>query len=80
MTDHTPNTLPPSLQFFSVSEVAIILNVGDRLIRKWINAGILSVFRLGNESRLIRIRRQDLEAFIQHNVQASLTPQDEATP
>jgi excisionase family DNA binding protein len=67
--------LPPTLQFFSASEVAIILGTSRKLVITWINNGDLPAFRMGPEGRVIRIRRQDLEAFIQKHTAAA---QDDA--
>lgn len=60
--------LPPSLQFFSVAEVAIILGTSTKLVHEWINQGLLPSFRLGQKNRLIRIRQPDLERFIESHI------------
>jgi excisionase family DNA binding protein len=63
----TPNPkseLPPTLQFFSTAEVAIILGASRKLVSSWVRDGQLPAFRMGPQNRIIRIRRQDLEAFI----------------
>ena len=59
---------PPGLQLFTMSEVAIILGVSNRLVNQWITDGNLPVFRLGSDSRIIRIRRVDLDEFIETHI------------
>jgi excisionase family DNA binding protein len=58
-----------NLQFFSIAEVAAILGVSRKLVRQWIYTGRLPVFRLGPQQRLIRIRKADLEQFIEAHTQ-----------
>ena len=58
------STFPPNLQFFSTMEVAIIMGASRKTVISWINEGRLPAFRMGPNNRLIRVRRQDLEAFI----------------
>lgn len=53
------------LQFFSIAEVAAILGVSRKLVSTWISEGRLPIFRVGRRARLIRIRKTDLEQFIQ---------------
>lgn len=60
--------IPPSLQFYSIAEVAIILGSSPRLVYDWINEGLLPSFRLGPKNRLIRIRQVDLERFIDTHI------------
>ena len=64
--------LPPSLQFFSVAEVSIILGTSTKLVLAWINQGLLPSFRLGDKNRLIRIRQADLEKFIDSHIRSGL--------
>lgn len=66
--------LPPSLQFFTVAEVAIILGASTRLVHDWINQGILPSFRLGQKNRLIRVRQADLEKFIDAHIRNGSLP------
>ncbi|MEE6274603.1 helix-turn-helix domain-containing protein [Georgenia sp. MJ206] len=49
-------------RFLSVSEVADELNVTERFVRKLIAQGDLDAVRIG--SRLVRIRRTDLDAVL----------------
>jgi excisionase family DNA binding protein len=48
-------------RFFTVSEVAELLRVSTRTVRRRINAGHLVAHRVG---RLIRIAENDLRAFL----------------
>jgi excisionase family DNA binding protein len=56
--------LSPSLDLFTATEAAAILGVSIKLVRTWIKEGALPATRLGPGQRLYRIRRADLEAFI----------------
>ncbi len=47
--------------FYSVAEVADLLGVNKRTIRRWIDQGKLVAHRFG---RQLRISRADLEAFV----------------
>ena len=47
--------------FYSVAEVADLLNFNERTIRRWIDQGDLIVHRFGRE---LRISRADLETFV----------------
>jgi excisionase family DNA binding protein len=68
---------PKDLQFFSMAEAAIILGVSTRTVNDWIKEGILPVFRLGPKNRVIRIRRQDLDEFIEIHVRNQGAEEDE---
>jgi excisionase family DNA binding protein len=59
-----PNTVPRELRFFTIAETASILNVSRKLVSNWIHEGALPAIRLGPGQRLLRIRQDDLEAFI----------------
>ena len=48
-------------QFYSIAEVADLLNVHERTIRRWIDQGDIVAHRFG---RQLRISRADLEAFV----------------
>ena len=61
--------VPASLQFYSITEVALIMDVSKRMVQKWIGDGHLPAFRVSPQSRLMRIRRQDLEDFIDEHTQ-----------
>ena len=45
--------LPPTLQFFSTAEVAIILGTTRKLVNSWINNGKLPAFRLVADGRIV---------------------------
>jgi excisionase family DNA binding protein len=49
------------IKFFTIAEVAERLNVATRTVRRWIKAGDLVVYRLGN---VVRIAESDLRAFL----------------
>ncbi|MBC8508613.1 MAG: helix-turn-helix domain-containing protein [Chloroflexi bacterium] len=68
-TDIDMKSLPATLQFFSVDEVAVILKVSKKMVQQWIQEGHLPAFRVGPQSRLLRIRYQDLEDFVDNNTQ-----------
>jgi excisionase family DNA binding protein len=57
--------LSANLQLLSIQETAAILDVSRKLVSKWIHSGALPAIRLGPGQRLIRIRQDDLEAFIE---------------
>ena len=60
-------------QFFSVKEVAIILETSAKTIHEWIKDGKLPAFKVGHPTRLTRIRRQDLEVFIEQHIKGRKT-------
>jgi excisionase family DNA binding protein len=60
---------PDSLQFYSLAEVGLILGVNKRLVLERIHAGHLPVFRLGPGHRVMRVRKADLEKFIDDHIQ-----------
>ena len=51
-----------SLSFLTMDDVAISLKISPLSVMKYIKGGQLKAYRIG---RLIRIRRTDLEEFIQ---------------
>ncbi len=57
--------LPETWRFFSIAEVAYILGVSRRLVSQWINDGVLPAIRLGPGQRLVRVRAEDLNAFLE---------------
>jgi len=63
----TQNGVPPELRLYTTAEAAAILNVSLRTLQGWIREGQLPHVRLGEGGRLVRIRAQDLEDFIQQN-------------
>ena len=62
-------TVPPELRLYTTAEAAAILNVSLRTLQGWVRDGVLPHIRLGEGGRLVRIRAQDLTAFIQQNYQ-----------
>ncbi len=58
MTDRNVNAAKP---FSSIAEVADLLSVNVRTIRRWIDRGDLVAHRFG---RQLRISRADLEDFV----------------
>ena len=68
-------TVPPELRLYTTAEAAAILNVSLRTLQGWVREGILPHVRLGEGGRLVRIRAQDLTAFIQKNYPGG-TPND----
>lgn len=65
---------PDTLDFYTVTETAAILGVSAKLIFTWIKDEVLPVVRLGPGQRLIRIRRVDLEAFVEQDFESSMPP------
>jgi len=65
--------------YFSPADVAVILQVSLQTVRRWIKEEKLPAVKIGGEdSRIIRIHRDDLDAFIQndthHKLQSSPLP------
>ena len=56
---------PDTLDLYTVAETAAILNVSQKTVSGWIREETLPAIRLGPGQRLIRVRRTDLEAFVQ---------------
>lgn len=48
-------------RFYSIEDIAKILNVSDGAVRKWLKAGALKGIKLG---RIWRIREGDLDRFL----------------
>ena len=65
---------PDTLDFYTVTETAAILGVSEKLVFSWIKDEVLPVIRLGPGRRLIRIRRVDLEAFVEQDFEPSTPP------
>ena len=58
-------------ELITVEEAAIILNVTQYIVRKYINDKQLRAFKIGNgnpnqQGRHWRIYRSDLDAFVKH--------------
>jgi excisionase family DNA binding protein len=61
--------IPPRLDLYTPAEAAAILNVSLRTLRKWLGRGEIPYTRLGSDSRLIRIRAEDLMKFVERGAQ-----------
>lgn len=48
-------------RFYSIYEIAELLNVSDGAVRKWLKAGALKGIKLG---RIWRIRESDFDKFL----------------
>ena len=68
--------LPTSLQFYSIAEVAIILETNIEVVREWIKTGLLPSVQFGIEQHMERVRSQDLEKFIDTNLRSGLIKPD----
>ena len=64
--------LPTSLQFYSIAEVAIILETNVGAVHEWIKGGLLQSVQFGIEQHMHRVRSQDLENFIDTNLRSGL--------
>lgn len=54
-------------EWLTVRQAAIILDVTEQSVYRWIRQGQLPALRLGSPRSATRIRRSDLEAFIQNS-------------
>ena len=70
----TRPTRPDTLDFYTVTETAAILGVSEKLVFTWIKDAALPAIRLGPGRRLIRIRRVDLETFVEQDFEPSVPP------
>ena len=70
--------VPPQLDLYTLAETAAILGVSQRSLFNWIHDGRLPAVRLGAGQRLVRIRRVDLEQFIQQRT--AIAPTGAAEP
>jgi len=62
---------PPAL--YSPHDLAELLSVSLRTVRSWIRSGDLPHIRLGPGERLIRVKHQDLEVFLNRRYKNSST-------
>jgi len=58
----TTDTRSPD--FLTIAEVASLLHVHRATLMNWRKAGVLRAYRLGPAKRLVRFRRQDIEALL----------------
>ena len=62
-------------KLYAPVEIAEMLSVSLRTVRKWISDGELAHTRLSTSERLIRVREEDLIAFLNRSYQpAQITP------
>jgi len=67
-----PGSQPPSHpDFYSPADLVKLLGVSIRTVRSWIRSGDLAHFRLGPGNRLIRVRHEDLEEFLNRRYRQS---------
>jgi excisionase family DNA binding protein len=50
-----------SAKFYTIAQIAELLEVSTRTVRRWIARGALAVHRIGN---LVRISEADLRSFL----------------
>jgi excisionase family DNA binding protein len=51
----------PGEAYFTIEEVAELLKVNKRTVRRWISSGRLTAYRFGS---LLRVADRDLRAFL----------------
>ena len=61
MPARSPATTDPPQRLLTIKDVADILQVSDKTVRRWIDAGDLVAHRVG---RQLRVSQGDLETFI----------------
>tara|TARA_R100000808_G_scaffold3776_1_gene12952 strand:+ start:3045 stop:3386 length:342 start_codon:yes stop_codon:yes gene_type:complete len=59
--------------YLTVEQVAMSLDVSEQHIWKLIKAGELESFRLGNGSKLVRVKQESLEKFANEQIIAEKT-------
>jgi excisionase family DNA binding protein len=64
------------MQFYTVAEVAIILETKVGLVHVWIQEGMLPAVQFGSEQHTLRIRAQNLENFIDTHFRSGLIKTD----
>ncbi|MBN1583833.1 MAG: helix-turn-helix domain-containing protein [Anaerolineae bacterium] len=75
-TDGTQRT-PSIPKLYAPVEIAEMLSVSLRTVRKWISDGQLAHTRLSASERLIRVREEDLVAFLNRSYQpVQITPRE----
>ncbi|MCO6449311.1 MAG: helix-turn-helix domain-containing protein [Caldilineales bacterium] len=67
MNEARKTPVPVTLELYKLSEVAVMFGVSQRTVATWIRSGELRALRLGRRGRLLRLRRTDLEAFLESN-------------
>ena len=56
-------------KLYTLVEIAEMLSVSLRTVRKWVSRGELAHTRLSTSERLIRVREEDLNAFLNRSYQ-----------
>ena len=51
-----------TVELLTIEQAASKYQIHPQTIRKWIRTGVLKAVRVGPQGRIIRLRRQDLEA------------------
>jgi excisionase family DNA binding protein len=67
MNNQTASAGTSAPKLYSIKEVAALLQVNPRTVRRWIDAGDITTHRFG---RQIRISDADLRAFIKQHRQS----------
>lgn len=76
ITDNVQRTVSvPKL--YAPIEISKMLGVSMRTVRKWISGGELAHTRLSMSAHLIRVREDDLIAFLNRSYQPVQIPSDE---
>ncbi len=70
----------PNLSLLTRAECAAILSVSLETVSNWIQEGALPATRLGSGRRLLRIRLEDLEAFIERGKVVTEPPEGAQEP
>lgn len=71
-TTTSTNSQSPSYRaFYSPADLVELLGVSIRTVRSWIRSGDLAHYRLGPGERLIRVRHEDLEEFLNRRYHSS---------
>jgi excisionase family DNA binding protein len=64
-TDSGPKASPPDLEFLTVKQTAEYLNVSASIVYRLCVTGKLGHYRFGGGNGAIRVRRADLQEFVQ---------------
>ena len=64
------------MQFYTIAEVAIILEIKIEGVHEWIQKGMLPAVQFGCEQHMLRIRAQDLEDLIDAHLRGGLFKTD----
>ena len=64
------------MQFYTIAEVAVILETRIETIHEWIQEGLLPAVHFGSEEHMPQIRAQNLENFIDMRLRKRLIHAD----